>query len=478
MEIAAGTLVTANVRLVKLLGEGGMGSVWVADHLSLKTQVAVKFISPELVRTDASMVERFNREAALSARIKSPNVVQIFDHGIIDDGPPYIVMELLEGESLEQRLERTAPLSIEQTVAIVAQTAKALNKAHKLGIVHRDIKPDNIFLMADEDELHVKVLDFGIAKQTGIAPSKSVTSTGTMIGTPEYMSPEQVLSAKGVDAATDLWALAVVAYRCLTGRVPFSGETLGSLCVAIANSTPTPPSELRPELPPLVDQWFAKALTKAPAARFGSARELAVTFANTVAPHGGGIADELSLPGALVGGPDWSGPHPAVSVSGSTTGLSEAVAAQTGGAAPTFSGTAKTPPPARSRRRLVALAAATALMVGSVLVLSSLSDDTDGVPAPAHSAAPLATANTVSDTPGVERAAPPSNSQATPPPSSQAAPSSSSSSLASSSAAPSGAHHAPPPRPPAAHATHRPTPHPVTTAEPAATTTSGKDRGF
>src|SRR5690606_7201408 len=155
MELLPGTQVTDNVRLVAVLGEGGMGSVWVADHLSLKTRVAVKFLSAELVREDPNMLERFNREAALSARIKSPYVVQTFDHGVMRDGRPFIVMELLEGESLADRLERTRMLPLPEAVEVVSQVGKALSKAHKLGIVHRDIKPDNLFLTYDDDELHL-----------------------------------------------------------------------------------------------------------------------------------------------------------------------------------------------------------------------------------------------------------------------------------------------------------------------------------
>jgi serine/threonine-protein kinase len=281
MDFAPGTQVTDKVRLVDLLGQGGMGSVWVADHLSLRTRVAVKFLSADLVKKDPNMRERFNREAALSAQIKSPHVVQIFDHGVMEDGHPYIVMELLDGETLAQRLERDRILSLAHAKLVISQTAKALMRAHKLGIVHRDIKPDNIFLTVDEDEeLFVKVLDFGIAKQVGLPKVSAVTGTGMMVGTPEYMSPEQVLSARNVDLRSDLWALGVVSYHCLTGGVPFSGETLGSLCVAIANGEFVPPSRYRRELPPSIDEWFRRALSKEPTARFDSAKEMAAAFSS------------------------------------------------------------------------------------------------------------------------------------------------------------------------------------------------------
>jgi serine/threonine protein kinase len=286
MDLHSGMYVSANVCLVRQLGEGGMGSVWVADHLSLNTRVAVKFVSAELVKTDPTIIERFKREAALCAQIKSPHVVQTFDHGVMADGRPYIVMELLEGESLQDRIERTGPLSLAETKAVINQTCKALGRAHKLGIVHRDIKPDNLFLTPDEDEpFLLKVLDFGIAKQTGLPQVSKMTSTGSMVGTPEYMSPEQVLSGNSIDFRSDLWAIAVVAYHCLTAMVPFQAETLGSLCVAIAHARFRPARELRPELLPAVDRWFSRALAVDPKDRHASSRELAQTFAYALSPN-------------------------------------------------------------------------------------------------------------------------------------------------------------------------------------------------
>lgn len=280
MELDVGTQVTANVRLVELLGEGGMGSVWVAEHEGLQTRVAVKFIAADLIREDPTLLERFNREAALTAQIKSPNVVQTFDHGVMDDGRPYIVMELLDGEPLSALMKRDGQLSIDQTEAVVRQTGKALARAHKLDIVHRDIKPENLFLEDDEDEelFLLKVLDFGIAKQTNLAQPSNVTSTNMMVGTPEYMSPEQVLSSKTVDGQADCWSLAVVAYRCLTAGVPFTGETVGAVAVAIASGVFTPVTHYRPDLPPTIDAWFARALTVDPKGRFSSAREMARAF--------------------------------------------------------------------------------------------------------------------------------------------------------------------------------------------------------
>ena len=283
MELAAGTLVTENVRLIAPLGEGGMGSVWAADHLGLRTRVAVKFIAQELLEDDPDMVKRFRREAGAAARIKSAHVVQTLDHGVMHDGTPFIVMELLEGESLAKRLERVGTLPLEQIAEITAQVARGLGKAHAVGIIHRDIKPDNVFLVgSDEDELFIKLLDFGVAKHTGVQSYSVVTGTGAMIGTPGYMSPEQVLTGKHVDHRSDLWSLAVVVYHAMIGDIPFQGETFGALCVSITRGEHLPPSRARAGLPPSIDAWMARGLALEPKDRFQSAKELAVTLRDAV----------------------------------------------------------------------------------------------------------------------------------------------------------------------------------------------------
>lgn len=287
-------MVTSNVRLVAPLGAGGMGTVWVADHLGLDTQVAVKFISPVLAATDPSLVARFKREASAAAKLNSPHVVRMFDFGVMDEGTPYMVMELLSGNSLADWLDLEGTLSPRVTALIIAQAAKALSAAHKIGIVHRDIKPDNLFLIESEYEVFVKVLDFGVAKQQDTRDKAAVTQTGALMGTPVFMSPEQVLSAKGADHRSDLWALAVVAYYALTGYVPFDGETLGALHVAIASGRFTPVSRVRPDLPPALDGWFQRALAVDPAARFQTARELAKAFADAIGPSAGLTPEELA----------------------------------------------------------------------------------------------------------------------------------------------------------------------------------------
>ena len=277
-----GLYVTSNVKLVRPLGRGGMGAVWVAHHETLDAEVAVKFVSAEIAEKDPSALSRFKREAALSAKIKSPHVVKTFDHGVMDDGRPYIVMELLEGETLGARLGRVDSLSARESAIVVAQVAQVLEEAHRLGVVHRDIKPDNVFLIDSGYDLFCKVLDFGIAKQTALGDVSHVTDTGAIVGTPEYMSPQQLLSTRTAGPVADLWALAVLAYHCLTGRVPFMGETLPSLSLEICNSRFTAPSKVLDLIPPEIDNWFARALHVKPEERFDNVLEMSDAFRHIV----------------------------------------------------------------------------------------------------------------------------------------------------------------------------------------------------
>lgn len=275
MKLEAGMLIAQNVRLLEILAAGGGGSVWIAEHLTLRTRVAVKILAQEA--PDDELIARFRREAALAAQIKSPHAVQVFDHGTTIDRIPYIVMELCEGEDLGARLRRERRLPFDVSDTVIQHVSKALTAAHAKGFVHRDIKPENIFLSDSGDELFVKVLDFGVAKKPGDT-SFVRTSTGSMIGTPHYMSPEQVNSSRSVDYRADLWALSVVAYQCLTGQRPFHGETMGALCVMLDHGVFAPPSTILPELDGAVDGFFARALHRNPEARFGSAKELAQAF--------------------------------------------------------------------------------------------------------------------------------------------------------------------------------------------------------
>jgi eukaryotic-like serine/threonine-protein kinase len=277
MTLEAGTLINQNVRLVRMLGQGAMGAIWLADHLTLHTQVAVKFILADHTG-DAETVDRFTREATSAAKIKSPNVVQIFDHGLFE-GLPYIVMELLEGEDLDVRLTR-APLALGELGSILQQVGKALAQAHTLGIVHRDIKPANVFLTTAGDDLLVKLLDFGVAKTTrgpGDAVFKT-TQTGQIIGTPCFMSPEVLFSRGVIDHRVDLWALGVLVYEALTGELPFAGNSVGDVYLAIDRGTFRAPSSLDRSLPGELDAWFTRVFAHDVDARFSSARALCDAF--------------------------------------------------------------------------------------------------------------------------------------------------------------------------------------------------------
>lgn len=259
-----------------------MGSVWLAQHLTLRSPVAIKLIDAEIA-TNPEALSRFLREAQSAASLRSPHVVQILDHGV-DEGVPFIVMELLEGESLAGRLERVRRLSPADTARIMTQVGRAMTKAHEAGVVHRDLKPDNIFLVRNDEEEIAKVLDFGIAKSNahGLASVSSATRTGSVLGTPYYMSPEQAEGAKGVDHRTDIWAMGVIACECLIGARPFDAETLGALLLAIcAREMPIP--SRGGAVPAGFDAWFARACARDVNQRFVSAKEAAQELRNVCA---------------------------------------------------------------------------------------------------------------------------------------------------------------------------------------------------
>jgi|HubBroStandDraft_1064217.scaffolds.fasta_scaffold12814_1 eukaryotic-like serine/threonine-protein kinase len=260
-----------------------MGRVWAADHVALGRQVAVKFVSLAL-SDDAAALQRFAHEAQMLARLQSQYAPQIFDYGTLSDGTPFIVMELVSGVSLQTRLENDGSLSLDETARLVQQVCAVLSSAHALGIIHRDIKPENIILAPDDSgAFTAKVLDFGIAKALEGEPAGTtqtgMTQTGMTLGTPSYMSPEQLESSKTVDARADLWSLAVVAYGSLTGALPFAGDTFGAVCLAIHSGQLEDPSVLRPELPAALGGWFRKSLNRDIEERFSSAAEMARAFA-------------------------------------------------------------------------------------------------------------------------------------------------------------------------------------------------------
>jgi eukaryotic-like serine/threonine-protein kinase len=289
-KIGVGTVLIGKYRVTRELGRGGMAAVYEAEHVNIGKRVAVKVLAAELA-SSAIVIERFFREARAAASVKSPYIVEVYDSGRLEDGRPFIAMELLEGESLYDRMARVRLIDPETTVRIIGQIAKGLTKAHAVGIVHRDLKPENIHLCVGEDgEEIAKILDFGLAKF--YSPVKTdektarLTREGAVFGTPAYMSPEQVKGHGTVDQRADLWALGCMAFECLTGRPVWNTEQGVAMTFAsIASSQLPTPSRLRPDLPTAFDVWFAKALEREPNGRFQTAKELAEELAKAL---GGG----------------------------------------------------------------------------------------------------------------------------------------------------------------------------------------------
>jgi eukaryotic-like serine/threonine-protein kinase len=252
-----------------------MGSVWVAYNEQLDIRVAIKVMSAV---SSPELVARFEREAKAAAQLQSQHVVQVFEHGV-HEGLPYIVMELLTGEDLKQCFRREGRLSEGRTARILGDVCKALRRAHEVGIIHRDLKPANIFLAQRDDEEVVKVLDFGIAK-TMMTDEEGLTQTGALVGTPHYMSPEQARrSTRHVDHRSDLWAVGVIAYRALTGKLPYPGTEIIDVLLRVCSDPVPTPSSIAPDLSPEVDFFFERALARDPDDRFQSAREMAEALA-------------------------------------------------------------------------------------------------------------------------------------------------------------------------------------------------------
>jgi eukaryotic-like serine/threonine-protein kinase len=269
-----GQVLGGKYRLIRQLGQGGMGSVWLAHHLVLNASVALKFIDAE--RLDVESLQRFLGEARMAAALRSPHVVQILDYGVEDD-TPHIAMELLEGETLAERLARVGRLEPPDAARVIQQVSRALGRAHDAGIVHRDLKPENVFIVANDDDEVVKVLDFGIAKgnRATLGSSAAVaTSTGALLGTLYYMSPEQVDGGKSLDHRSDIWSLGVLSFKLLLGHLPFAGDSVGRVVLAIC-SRPLPVPSSVGQVPPGFDGWFARACAREPGDRFGSVREAA-----------------------------------------------------------------------------------------------------------------------------------------------------------------------------------------------------------
>jgi serine/threonine-protein kinase len=305
---AKGVIVANRYELTRPLARGGMGSVWVARHRDLEVDVTIKFMGPALVASAEARM-RFEREARVAARLDSQHVVHVQDYGV-EDETPYLVMELLKGESLSARLARDGTLALPAAMKLQVQICKALRTAHDAGLVHRDLKPGNVFLARKDDDEVVKILDFGIAKAGDLGDATANTESGVLLGSVHYMSPEQIRNSRAVDHRSDLWSIGVILYRALGGRLPFPGDKVGDVLVRVCTEAFPPLSSIVHDLPPGVDAFFDRALNRDPQKRFQTASEMAAAF--------GAMAIESTAPPTPSSrGPSWlhtaimDGPPPA-----------------------------------------------------------------------------------------------------------------------------------------------------------------------
>jgi eukaryotic-like serine/threonine-protein kinase len=274
-----GDLIAEKYRLEDIAGEGGMGIVYAAEHVVLNQRVAVKVLVPDAAGSEA-MVERFAREARAAARIVSEHVARVLDAGSLSSGAPFLVMEFLEGCDLEELAALQKTLPVRDVADYAIQALDGLAHAHAVGIVHRDLKPANLFLACCPDGSNViKLLDFGISKAMAGKPEDKRLTGQHVLGSPVYMSPEQLRNAPDIDARADLWSLGVVMYELLAGRPPFDGEGVGEIFAAILEQSPVPLSELCPNVPLALSNVIAKCLERDPKDRWSNAGELARALA-------------------------------------------------------------------------------------------------------------------------------------------------------------------------------------------------------
>ncbi len=272
----AGDLISGKYRLSRLLGTGGMGSVWAARNELTDRDFAVKFLHAKLADSKEAL-ERFFLEARACGQIKHPAVVDVYDMGQAEDGSPYLVMELLEGEGFDQRLGRAGVFRPADAAAWIAFIARGLEEAHVRGLVHRDLKPANVFFALDDrGDVIPKILDFGVSKATGAHNADFVkTSTGAVLGSPAYMSPEQARGDTDVDSRSDVWSLGVILYESLTGKPPFDAPNYNALMLSIITKPHRPVCEVAPGVPVELSQLVDQTLAKDRKDRIGTARELA-----------------------------------------------------------------------------------------------------------------------------------------------------------------------------------------------------------
>ena len=383
-----GTVLGGKYRIVRKLGEGGMGAVYVSVQEPLGRKVAVKVLLPVLAR-DATLVGRFQREAELAASLGHPNIVQVTDFGVDDEGSAFLVMDLLDGESLGGLLEREVALAPNRVRFISTQVLSALEAAHARGVVHRDLKPDNIYLTSVSGVADlVKLLDFGIARLIEGDGDHKMTATGQVLGTPAYMSPEQA-RGKPVDARSDLYALGVVMYEALSGRMPVNGSNYHELMFAIVGETPTPLAELVPGLDPALVAVVERSMAKDPNARYANAAEMRAALdalgplqasSPSRVPSVPPVTRDVSAAAmAATITPEALTALPSTTPGPSTPGSLRGVGAQsTHGTPSAVPAVVSTPPPARRSVAPWIAGALVLALVGGALVFFSRDDDLPG----------------------------------------------------------------------------------------------------
>lgn len=294
--VAVGQVVSSKYKLLRLLGDGGMGSVYEAEHLRLGTHVAIKVLHSDLARR-SGLIERFLQEARVSAQIRSPHVVHVTDVEATPDGIAYLVMELLEGEPLSMLVKRERTLSVATGCEYTLQILQALEAAHSLGVIHRDLKPDNVFVTFDGGKAVIKLIDFGIAKlkrvEGATTPAKNLTVAGMLMGTPEYMAPEQAYSAADIDVRADLYSVGVMLYEMLSGRTPAQGDDPRVVVLKVERGEVTPLVHVAPNVPPEIAGLVHRAMAPRPDMRFSSAAEMRLALEAVL---GGKRAGTVKLP--------------------------------------------------------------------------------------------------------------------------------------------------------------------------------------
>jgi serine/threonine-protein kinase len=405
--VAPGEILAGKYRVERVIGVGGMGVVVVAIHLDLGEPRAIKFMLPAAL-TDAELVDRFLREARAASRLKNEHVTRVHDVGRLENGAPYMVMEYLSGTDLSARLKRDGPLHYQEAIFYVLQACEALAEAHAAGVIHRDLKPANLFLADQPDGTPIlKVLDFGISKVMSEMPDEAhLTRTDVVLGSPHYMSPEQMNSTRNVDARADIWSLGVILYQLVTGRLPFRGAGITEIVAQVLQGVVPPPSQLQPGVPVQLDEVIFRCLERDPSRRYASVLELAQALGPAipaVAPYylerigriaaatpagflraTGNVLPLVAMP--LTPRPVQLTPRPGMAATGSGTG--------------TFGATTAPTHAPHSRALPMAIVGVLALLAGGTLVYYAIPRAPLPAPTPtrdgvnAASAAPTASAST------------------------------------------------------------------------------------